>query len=53
MPDLFPIIDLFHQLPEGTGKVALLFALAMGIGVLFAIKAPSGVKPEAWMDWED
>ena len=41
---LAPIIDLFHQLPEGTGKVALLFALAMGIGVLFAVKAPDGIN---------
>jgi len=53
MPDLSPIIDLFHQLPEGTGKVALLFALAMGIGALLAIKAPGGIKPEAWMNWDD
>jgi len=53
MPDLSPISELFHQLPEGTGKVALLFALAMGIGVLFAIKAPGSIKPEAWMNWDD
>jgi hypothetical protein len=51
--DLTPIIDLFHQLPEGTGKVALLFALAMGFGALLTIKAPGGVKPEAWMNWDD
>ena len=53
MPDLSPIIDLFHQLPEGTGKFVLLLALAVGIGVLFAVKAPGGVKPEVWMNWDD
>lgn len=53
MPDLTPIIELFHQLPEGTGKFAALLALAAGIGILFAIKAPGGVKPEAWMGWDE
>jgi len=50
--NLSPIIELFHQLPEGTGKVALLFALAMGIGVLFAIKAPSGINRD-FIWWDD
>ena len=52
MPDLSPIIELFHQLPEGTGKVALLFALAMGIGVLFSIKAPGSINRD-FIWWDD
>jgi hypothetical protein len=55
MPDLSPIIDLFHQLPEGTGKVALLFALAMGFGALLAIKAPGtpGSITRDFIWWDD
>ena len=52
MPDLSPIINLFHQLPEGTGKVALLFALAMGFGALLAIKAPGGINRN-YIWWDD
>lgn len=52
MPDLSPIIDLFHQLPEGTGKVVLLFALAMGFGILLAVKAPSGSNRD-YIWWDD
>ena len=53
MPDLSPIIDLFHQLPEGTGKFVLLLALVVGISILFTIKAPGGIVPEAWMWWDN
>jgi hypothetical protein len=53
MPERSPIIDLFHQLPPGTGKFVLLLALVVGISILFTIKAPGGVKPEAWMNWDD
>jgi len=50
--DLAPIIDLFRQLPEGTGKVVLILALALGFGVLMAIKAPSSSNPDLiWFDW--
>jgi hypothetical protein len=49
--DFTPILDLFHQLPEGTGKVALGFALAMGFGALLAIKAPSALNRDfIWWD---
>jgi hypothetical protein len=49
--DLTPIIDLFHQLPEGTGKVALLFALAMGIGALLTLKAKGGLSMADYFIW--
>ena len=49
--DLTPIFDLFHQLPEGTGKVVLGFALAMGFGALLAVKAPSAPNRDfIWWD---
>ena len=53
MPDLTPILELFHQLPYGTGKFALMLGLVIGVTILFTIKAPGGVKPEAWMSWDD
>jgi hypothetical protein len=53
MADLTPILELFHQLPDGTGKFALMLGLVIGVSILFTIKAPGGVKPEAWMSWDD
>ena len=49
--DLTPIIDLFHQLPEGTGKVVLLFALAMGFGALITIKTKKGLSNADYFIW--
>ena len=49
--DLTPILDLFHQLPEGTGKVALLFALAMGLGALLTLKTKSGLSMADYFIW--
>jgi hypothetical protein len=57
--DLSPIIDLFSHLPEGTGKVVLILALALGFGALLAIKAPSSSTQDLiWFDlwdkwWDD
>ena len=53
MTDLTPIIDLFHQLPEGTGKVALLFALTVGFGALVTIKAKGGLNNGDYFIWWD
>ena len=53
MPDLTPILTLFHQLPPGTGKVALLFALAMGIGALITVKAKGGLSDADYFIWWD
>jgi hypothetical protein len=52
MPDLSPIVDLFRQLPPGTGKVALLLALAMGFGIIAAIKAPGSINRD-FIWWDD
>ena len=49
--DLTPILDLFHQLPEGTGKVTLLFAL--GFGALITIKAKGGLSDGDDFIWWD
>jgi hypothetical protein len=52
--DLTPILDLFHQLPEGTGKVTLLFALALGFGALITIKAKGGLSDgDDFIFWDD
>jgi hypothetical protein len=51
--DLTPILDLFHQLPEGTGKVTLLFALALGFGALITIKAKGGLSDGDDFIWWD
>ncbi len=51
--DFAPLLQLFSQLPDGFGKFIALLALAAGIGILFAIKAPGGIAPEAWMSWDD
>jgi hypothetical protein len=52
--NLTPIINLFNQLPEGTGKVALFFALAMGIGALITIKTKDVlIKDDYFISWDD
>jgi hypothetical protein len=54
MPDLTPIVDLFYHLPEGTGKVLLLFALAMGIGVMITVKVKGSLSnADDFIWWDD
>ena len=45
-------VALWIQNDETTYKVALLFALAMGIGALLAIKAPGGINRD-YIWWDD
>lgn len=54
MPDLTPIFDLFTQLPEGTGKVALMLGLAVGLGALITLKAGGrGLNTSDYFIWWD
>jgi hypothetical protein len=51
--DLTPILDLFHQLPDGTGKVVLLLALAVGVGALITLKTKGGLTGADYFIWWD
>ena len=51
--DLTPILDLFHQLPEGTGKVVLLLALFVGVGVLLTLNTKGSLTGADYFIWWD
>jgi hypothetical protein len=51
--DLTPILDLFHQLPDGTGKVVLLLALFVGVGALLTLKTKGGLTGADYFIWWD